>query len=468
MEDHILSIKGNILKCVEGYIHRKKRVYKETTYWVCVEKNCLGKLTTTNGIIVSGPKDHYHEANHGEYVAREQRNMVKRDAKENPSSKSREIYNSVNSELINKLPLNEDLIGTNLKPFESLKPTIYRIKRSRYPALPKFLSELSIPQDLRVTRKDEPFLLSDNHDQTNRIIIFGTPSFLRILCEEKRVFADGTFKCVPNFFNSLYTLHVMRDGIMVTCVYCLLTNRTSSTYINMLRMIQDICSEYDLALNPESFTIDFELAMVRAINTVLPQTQVVGCLFHFSQCLRRKVQELGLARQYSESNGDNGVQKTVRRVAALAFMKLENLEEAYTPIVLDMPEENHLLDEFMSYFHNNFFKENARFPPKTWNHFLNDGPRTNNHVEGWHNSFNQRIGRHHANIWYFLEKVIQQQEVFENNLLIARQGNRVCRRDKKNIAIDERIRVQKLKYERGDLNELQFIDSIRYNFSFNV
>jgi len=89
-------------------------------------------------------------------------------------------------------------------------------------------------------------------------------------------------------------------------------------------------------------------------------------------------------------------------------------------------------------------------------------------VEGWHNCFNQRIGRHHANIWFFLEKVIDQQEIFENNLLIARQGKQINPRNRKNILIDQRIRVQKAKYERGDISKLEFLDSVRYSLSLDI
>jgi len=462
--EQILSNRGGILRCVDSYIHRKKRVYNDTTYWVCVEPNCREKLTTINGEIVSGPKDHHHEPSLHQIISRKQRNMVKKGTSDNPSRKCREIYDDVNSNLIHNLPFNDDLIGTNLQTFDSLKPTMYRVKRARYPPLPTTLTALSVPESLQFTKKSEKFLLHDNKDLTSRIVIFATSSFLKFLCEEKRVYADGTFKCVPNLFNSLYTFHVMREGVMITCVYCLLTNRTSITYINALRIIQDLCREQDLVFNPESITMDFEQAMIRAINMLLPNTKVVGCLFHFSQCLRRKVQEIGLSRQYSENDGDNEIQKTIRRVAALAFMKLDDIDEAFTEVVQNMPD-NSLLDEFMSYFYDNFFKSNSRFNRAMWNHFLNDGPRTNNHVEGWHNSFNQRIARHHANIWYFLEKMVDQQEIFENNLLIARQGKQINQRNRKNILIGKRIMIQKAKYERDEITKLEFLDSIRYNFS---
>lgn len=467
MNGIILSNKGLPLKCVNGYLHRKKKVHNSTIYWVCVQSDCKGKVTTVDGTVISGPRDHYHEPSSGEIVSRKQRNMVKDDASSNPTKKCREIYETANSQLMNQLPFDQDLIRTNLKPFEGLKSTINRVKKFRFPPLPRTISDLYVPEAFQKTLKDERFLLADNLDNANRILIFGSPSFLRILCNEKRVFADGTFKCVPKLFNSLYTFHVMRDGMMITALYCLLMNRTTATYVTLFRMIQDECFEQGLIFNPESFTIDFEKAMISAINIIFPRTVILGCLFHFSQCLRRKVQKLGLTCQYAENDGDNEIQKTVRRVAALALIKLEDVNEAFEDIVNEAPEDS-LLDKFMEYFFNNFFKSDARFKRETWNHFSNDGPRTNNHVEGWHHAFNQRIGRNHANIWFFFEKVIQQHEVFENNLLMARHGNSINPRNRKFIMRDRRIEIQKVKYEQGLLTRLQYLDSVRYNFALNI
>ena len=249
ISEQILSNKGQPLYCLDGYIHRKKRVYNETVYWVCVENHCRGKMTTINGAVVSGPMDHHHEPSSGQIISRLQRNKVKKGVSDNASRKCREIYDNVNSDLIHELPFNEDLIGTNLQTFQGLKTTMYRVKRAKYPPLSTTLSGLSVPVVLKITKKREKFLAYDNNDSTNRVIIFATPKFLHYLCREKRVYADGTFRCVPSLFNSLYTFHVMREGIMISCVYCLLTNRTSNTYINILRKIQDLCQEQELILS---------------------------------------------------------------------------------------------------------------------------------------------------------------------------------------------------------------------------
>ena len=156
-ELQLLSNKSAPLKCVAGYIHRRKRKYNDREYWVCIESNCRGKITTMNGEVVSGPKDHYHEPSSSEYVSRKQRNLVKADAIQNPSEMSREIYDTANSELIDKLLLNRDLISTHLKTFNGLKATISRAKRFGFPPLPSTISELSIQDDFKISRKGENY-----------------------------------------------------------------------------------------------------------------------------------------------------------------------------------------------------------------------------------------------------------------------------------------------------------------------
>ena len=156
-ELQLLSNKSAPLKCDAGYIHRRKRKYNDREYWVCMESNCRGKMTTISGKVVWGPKDHYHAPSSSEYVSRKQWNLVKADAIQNPSKISREIYDTVNSELIDKLLLNWDLTGTHLKPFNGLKATISRAKRFGFPPLPSTISELSISDDFKISRKGENY-----------------------------------------------------------------------------------------------------------------------------------------------------------------------------------------------------------------------------------------------------------------------------------------------------------------------
>ena len=59
------------------------------------------------------------------------------------------------------------------------------------------------------------------------------------------------------------------------------------------------------------------------------------------------------------------------------------------------------IDELVSYFEERWL--NGHYPLKTWNYYQIEGPKTNNHVEGWHNKINCAAGKAHPNIFELVE-----------------------------------------------------------------
>lgn len=56
-------------------------------------------------------------------------------------------------------------------------------------------------------------------------------------------------------------------------------------------------------LQPKTLMHDFELAAIRAFSDEFPNIKITGCLFHLSQNVQRKVQELGLKTEYQSDPG---------------------------------------------------------------------------------------------------------------------------------------------------------------------
>ena len=63
------------------------------------------------------------------------------------------------------------------------------------------------------------------------------------------------------------------------------------------------------AWTPELIVTDYEVGLMNAIQTVYPGTKLGGCYFHFTQCLQRKINELGLKTPYET---DPNLSKNVR------------------------------------------------------------------------------------------------------------------------------------------------------------
>jgi hypothetical protein len=60
-------------------------------------------------------------------------------------------------------------------------------------------------------------------------------------------------------------------------------------------------------------------ATFAAVETELPNARISGCYFHFGQNLWRRVQSLGLARDYRQNKR---LKKTIRKVIAIGYLPM--------------------------------------------------------------------------------------------------------------------------------------------------
>jgi hypothetical protein len=102
----------------------------------------------------------------------------------------------------------------------------------------------------------------------------------------------------------------------------------------------------------------------------------------------------------------------------------------------------------------------ALFPVSLWNHFDNDGPRTNNPVEG----FNFRMGKYletHSNIWTFMTKLKKEESSAALKYFRIFNGTykfpprRTC-----DIQRDLDISKTKCKYLAGELNISEYLTNL--------
>ena len=96
---------------------------------------------------------------------------------------------------------------------------------------------------------------------------------LRLLCNNsQQVFSDGTFRYAPYTFEQMYTFNIFKDGFYIPVAYFLIQQKPhADVYVNVLNMLKDECEGLELSLNVGAFTVDFELAMLKAIRSP-PQT----------------------------------------------------------------------------------------------------------------------------------------------------------------------------------------------------
>lgn len=158
---------------------------------------------------------------------------------------------------------------------------------------------------------------------------------------------SGTFSVAPPQFDSLYTVHAMRDDHSAVCAaYMLLPDRKKETYIRALSAlireahledaapttimagmsVQNLASSYH---SPPMLS-DFEAGPISAWTTVFPGVRIRGCLFHYTQALWRNLASKGLTLLYQ---GNNKAKVLLRCFGAMAFVHPNDVVEAFDAIV---------------------------------------------------------------------------------------------------------------------------------------
>jgi hypothetical protein len=124
---------------------------------------------------------------------------------------------------------------------------------------------------------------------------------------------DGTFSTAPTGFNQVYIIHGKMGSTTIPLVYILLQNKTKQTYTEMLSVICEKCPKREVV----QITIDFEKAVILAIEKVLPKVKIHCCYFHLCQSVWRKIQECGLVKKYNE---DKQFQRDIAMITDLTFL----------------------------------------------------------------------------------------------------------------------------------------------------
>ena len=169
---------------------------------------------------------------------------------------------------------------------------------------------------------------------------------------------------------------------------------------------------------------DFEHSALLAFRAVYPNAEQRGRFFHLSQCIWRRIQQVdGLQQLYM---ADPNFALCIRQVAAIAFVPTTDVILAFEELMDStfFKENTDLPRDLVNYFEDTWIGRPARrggrsdpiFAHALWNCYdatLNDLPKTNNAVEGWHRGFNQILGACHPAIWKFIDGLKKEQSLNE-------------------------------------------------------
>ena len=164
--------------------------------------------------------------------------------------------------------------------------------------------------------------------------------------------------------------------------------------------------------------IDFEKAVMNAFKDVFPEFEVKNCFFHLCQSVQRKIQENFKKRYFM----DKSFARSSRLVAFLAFVPLDEVEDAFYSVTFYIQMNSPELMVVLNYFESTYLgqvvpeteeRTTPRFPISFWNHYERIStdptfPRTSNMVEGFHRAFRTRLSKSKPTVQSYFKAIREQ------------------------------------------------------------
>ena len=434
---------------LNGYQYTlNKRGHNGNTYWRCVDRSCGGRATLDpDDDLVSENNSHSHPPNHLQVVVSKAVDCMKERAS-TESTPLPAVYRET-MVAMSQHPT-ASAAAANVPTLPSLQTTLQRSRRKRLPPMPSTIDDVCLTGDWARTLKGEPFVLGSE----DNIHVLATDTNVTFLAEADELYMDGTFKVSPRLFYQVFMVHAFKHGKQFPFAYCLLPNKTKETYVKCLSILSKGMDDLHLRATFERVTTDFEIAMIQAIQEVFPSASTKGCFFHYSQAVWRKVQNLGLQEEY-RSNLD--LSRFVSKILALSLCPVRFVRVAWSAIKAAAPQVSNI-NELCRYFENTWL--NGEFPIPSWNHHETEGPRTNNHLEGWHRRMNGIAGKKHPNIYELVELFQAEQASTEVTIEQLGAGGAVRRRGKFYRVKDRSIQRIRERFNNGTYTLEEYIDNL--------
>lgn len=299
--------------------------------------------------------------------------------------------------------------------------------------------------------------------------IFGTENNLRLLCNADYVISDGTFSVHPDIFAQLYVFHAPYLGQVMPFLFCLLPDKTYMTYCRLIDLIKRAANSIGTCFKPKKIHIDYEQAMIKAVSSIFSKDCVQGCYFHYSQCIWRKVQELGLSVSYKKFPC---VREWIRRFTALPLLPIGDIDDAFIEIHENAPnpQENIIncdqIQKFHDYMVNTWIDdEDAKFNRQLWNQYHNAGPRTTNNAEGWNHKLNQ-LAKSRLPFFQFIH-LLQKLQVDLDATKFDLISESPSKRQNKYTISNDKLSIAKQNYASGNVSILPYLDSVSFAIKFD-
>lgn len=453
----VQSINGKDLLEMNNFTFFKQKVLKNgETFWRCTKRStkCTAKVFTrgSENLVVRSELFHNHEANVVKLNRQRISTACKRKAEENISEKPSKII---------RCELEKNLAETvTVTDINYVRRNLYNARRKILPGpLPRSASEVheAVEKFSAKTCKGEDFVFINN--SVDNVIVFSTESNIRALCDMCCIYMDGTFSYCAKYFKQLFTIHGLKNGHYIPLAFCLLRDKQTTTYKNLFSsLIDEVSKRYGILFQPSEVFVDFEMAIHKAILESWPTTKLNGCRFHLHQTWFRKIQALGLAKEFSDQNSQVG--RWLRYTFGLTFLNPNEVGDCFAFDLYSEKPNHEVLDKYADYLLETYVGEDAIFPPFLWAKASPALTYTTNACESFHSRFNGSFYATHPSIYIFIKKLLEFQIDTYVKLQSVNIQNKI--KDKHSNQKLETIIDLQSRLNSGEITRFHFVKCVSY------
>jgi hypothetical protein len=403
----IASKRGGKKILYKGYAYNLTYTGIERLTWRCREDHCLANLKTNLDMEILSHATHNHSPDEiKNLIEHSNKNITKRALETSEMARDIifEAYKNFTNEQLDRSP-----------DFESITTQIKRLRNKRHLMITPELSD--IPESIRTLANGDLFLQYDSGIKDNdRVVIFCTNENLINFEKVKTILMDGTFKYAPSNFKQLYSLFAFLNGVYVPLIFVLMVKKNEISYRKICLYIRENAPSFC----PDHFILDFESAPRKVFKIFFPHARFYGCIFHLSQIVWRKIQELKLSTLY---NSSIQFKIGIRMLLSLSFVRYDKVSMYFDLLRehLNREPNKESYEDILMFYQKNYI----RIPEEDlifWNvhdRVLLCLPKTTNCLEGFHRSLNNLFIKCNPGLGYFGERMHQQHLFSRKKILKA-------------------------------------------------
>ena len=159
-------------------------------------------------------------------------------------------------------------------------------------------------------------------------VVFFSEKMMGFLSDGTNIQFDGTIFTVPIQFTQLWTLFVSVERYSLPAIYCLMTGKSQDLYEAVIGKIVSSIPNF----RPLASMSDWEPAARNAMKKALPQLELYGCWFHFTQRIWAKTQKVGLAQEFKNNQE---IESYIKQLMVIPFLPASLINTTFT--YLQMP-----------------------------------------------------------------------------------------------------------------------------------